>query len=206
MTSTQVINQPKICTLDDINEARRQEPIAAVKAALEIAWVTAARGGDVRALRIGDVKVVDQTTKVKFCIGKTASSQPYTVMTTPLSRETSIYIEQRSREAGGGWLFPKVEGEQLKIALRRAHPKLEQRSIRRGALQHLAQSGLSDEALLHYSQHRSLQTLKRYLDFGWLSGECDERAKGAEGLSLMEEGGPRGAQEKGAITEGEISD
>ena len=69
------------------------------------------------------------------------------------------------------WLFEQVQGNHVKIALRRAHPKLEQRSLRRGSIQTLAASGLSDEELLKYSGHTNVQMLRRYLNFGKLSGE-----------------------------------
>jgi hypothetical protein len=162
------------------------EPNPAVKAALEIAWVTAARGGDLRALQTGNVEVSEKDTKVRFRAGKTASAQAYTIMTTLVSNETKSYIRERNKRGLAQWIFPQVSGEDLKLALRRANPLLEQRSIRRGALQHLAVEGkLTDEQLLHYSQHRSIQTLKRYLAFGWLSGEQEGRAVGAKELKLI---------------------
>ncbi len=69
------------------------------------------------------------------------------------------------------WLFQQVQGNHIKLALRRAHPDLEQRSLRRGAIQTLAATGLSDEELLKYSGHTNVQMLRRYLNFGKLSGE-----------------------------------
>jgi len=177
--------QALIATQETIKEAIRLEPIPQVQAALEVGWLTAARGGDVIKLRTKDIQVVPNGTKVRFVVGKTATSQPYTVSTAALSARTKKYVEKRISEGGEtGWLFPGVLGTQLKDALRRIDPRLEQRSIRRGALQFLASTGMSDTQLLAYSQHRCLDTLRRYLEFGWLSGESAERAKRAVGLGL----------------------
>ena len=153
----------------------------AVKVALEVAWVTAARGGDVLRIRTKEVEVKTGGTKVRFVVGKTASRQPYTVNTAPLSQSAREYVLGADPE---GWLFPGVRGDDLRVALRRADPRLEQRSMRRGALQHLAAEGVGDVDLLAYSQHRQVDTLRRYLNFGWHSAEGVERAKRAAGLTL----------------------
>jgi hypothetical protein len=160
--------------------------------ALEVAWLTAGRGGDVVKLRTTDVWTDEKGTWVRFVVGKTATSQPYTVNTARMSPEATEYLEERRKEANATqWLFPQVLGPQLKDAMRRVDPLLEQRSIRRGALQLLASRGMTDEHLLHYSQHRSIQTLRRYLDFGWLSGEGGARAEAAAALGVGR-GGDKG--------------
>ena len=59
---------------------------------------------------------------------------------------------------------------------------------------------MKDADLLHVSQHRIMDTLNRYLEFGWLTGEKGERAKKAGGLSLMRR---RGEKEEETETETE---
>ena len=176
-----VPSQPMPLTLQLLKEAIALEPMKAVRVALELAWISAARGGDILKLRTRDVEETGEGTRIKFVIGKTATSQPYTVATTVLSEEAKEYLkEPRETE----WLFPGLSGEAIKRAVRRAHPRLEQRSVRRGAIQTLAATGMEDAEILHYSQHRSLDTLRRYLDFGWLSGEAGVRGARAGVLGL----------------------
>ena len=180
--------QAVVATQKIMQQAILLEPKPEVKATLEIGWLTAARGGDVVKLRNQDIMIMSEGTSVRFVIGKTATSQPYTVCTAPLSQAGKEWVEMRKKEGGEkGWLFPGVTGSQIKDALRRVNPKLEQRSLRRGALQFLASTGMSDHQLLAYSQHRCIDTLRRYLEFGWLSGEGPERAMRASGLGLSEE-------------------
>jgi hypothetical protein len=50
-------------------------------------------------------------------------------------------------------------------ALRRVHPKLEQRSMRRGALTSIARCGATEQELMLFSGHTQIRTLRRYL--GW---------------------------------------
>ena len=177
--------QATILTEDSLSKSLELEPVKRIRVALEIAWITAARGGDVVKLRTTDVWSDDKGSWVRFVVGKTATSQPYTVTTAPMSQEAMDYLSERRKEVDATqWLFPQVLGSHLKDAMRRVDPLLEQRSIRRGALQKLAGGGMSDENLLHYSQHKNIQTLRRYLDFGWLSGEGTSRAKAAECLRL----------------------
>ena len=63
-------------------------------------------------------------------------------------------------------MFPSsVKGEHLKDALRVINPDLEQRSIRRGALQAMAENGVSEEMLMRFSGHTQVTTLRRYLNW-----------------------------------------
>jgi hypothetical protein len=153
-------------------------------------WVTAGRGADITKLLAGEILVTKSLTKVRFIIGKTAPSQPYTVNSAPVSMQTQKYVRERRKNgkkvAGEEhvWLFPRLTVNHLLQALRRAHPDLGTRSVRRGALQALAATGLTDMELMVYSQHRNIETLRRYLDFGWESGEGEERSRKAAVLAL----------------------
>jgi hypothetical protein len=180
--------QAKIALLSHIEKVMVEEEREDIRAAVEIMWITAGRGQDILNLRVKEVEAGVGGTKVRFVIGKTATSQPYTVNSAAVSLKTKEYLlrqREKGEEAGAtNWLFPGVRVEELKMALRKVDVRLEVRSVRRGALQHLAAGGMSDESLMHYSQHRSVQTLRRYLDFGWMSGEGEERARRAKGLEV----------------------
>jgi hypothetical protein len=182
--------QAKVVTWSLMKKAIMLEEEKMVKAALEVMWVTAGRGADITKLLAGEILVTKSLTKVRFIIGKTASSQPYTVNSAPVSMQTQKYVRERRKNgkkvAGEEhvWLFPRLTVNHLLQALRRAHPDLGTRSVRRGALQALAATGLTDMELMVYSQHRNIETLRRYLDFGWESGEGEERSRKAAVLAL----------------------
>lgn len=123
---------------------------------------------------------------VHFRLGKTVKTRgAYSVFTPFPPPEFREEFEKFLRVAVSSkrkWLFEQVQGNHIKVALRRAHPRLEQRSLRRGAIQTLAASGLSDEELLKYSGHTNVQMLRRYLNFGKLTGEGRRLQRQAEPL------------------------
>jgi hypothetical protein len=166
-----------------MKEVIQREEMKMRRAALEVMWVSAGRGDDIRHLMTEEVEPRKDGTRIRFIIGKTANAQPYTVSTAALSLEARGYITARQEEMRGKkrtWLFPGLEVEHLLKAVRRVDPALGTRSVRRGALQRLASTGLTDEELMAYSQHKCVQTLRRYLDFGWESGEGRARARKAK--------------------------
>jgi hypothetical protein len=70
----------------------------------------------------------------------------------------------------------------IKIALRRSHPELEQRSLRRGALQTLACApGITDELLMEFSGHTRVATLRRYLNWGKAAPHLQQEMRRAAG-------------------------
>lgn len=150
------------------------EPSPMLRAAMELAWLAASRGGDIRQMQAADIAFPDptriskmQAMTVTFRRGKTAKKEQYTIGVPLPSPETLSYIKARQEDST--WLFPGLQGEQLKTSLRRVHPQLEQRSFRRGRLQYLAKLGWTDEQLINLSHHASLPMLKRYLDMGVVS-------------------------------------
>jgi hypothetical protein len=165
-----------------VRKAIEMEPDVAVKMALLVTWLTCGRGGDALLLKPENVELVTKTHKgveqlgmeVNFWKGKTVKTRgSYMVFTqSPPEdlKEEFINFQQKMRKED--YLFKGVKGAQIKDALRRVNPKLEQRSLRRGAIQTLSQTGLfKDEELLHYSGHTNVAMLRRYLNFGKLSGE-----------------------------------
>ena len=150
-------NQPKAATLEQVRRAVELCPQTAVQNALRLSWLTAGRGGDILLLRPHNVTVQGEALAVNFVRGKTAKVRgPCTVHTTLPPPE---FLEFLAAAAGRHWLFPQVKGAHPKDALRVVDPALEQRSLRRGAIQALAASGLKDEELLHYNLSRCVSLL-----------------------------------------------
>jgi integrase len=162
--------QPLAVTLEQVLLAISKETRPVVRAAIELAWLAAARGSDIRQLLAADIKLKNdsQTLTLTFRRGKTTKNRQYTVGVPFPSQETLSFLTERQKE--GSWAFPGLKGEDLKVALRRVHPDLEQRSLRRGRLQHLSiNEGWSDEQLRELSCHASVLMLRRYLDMGVVS-------------------------------------
>ena len=184
--------QPTAATWKEVEAAINREDQPAVRMALLLTWLTCGRGGDVLLLKPGNVELTGRETKegivkvmsVGFWKGKTVKTRgSYTVFTQPppakLLEEWNAYHKS---VADQNYLFKGVKGAQIKDALRRANPKLEQRSLRRGAIQALAATGLKDDELLHYSGHTNVTMLRRYLNFGKVSGEGTRLANQALAL------------------------
>lgn len=175
--------QPTAATWAEVAQAVKSEPVVAIKMAVLMAWLTFGRGGDVLLLKPSDVVMTSKESAgkeggskgmaVSFWKGKTVKTRgSYTVFTQPpppefLEEFVAFHKAMRAEQ----YLFKGVAGAQIKIALRRANPQLEQRSLRRGAIQAVAATGISDTEMLHYSGHTNVAMLRRYLNFGKLSGE-----------------------------------
>eukprot|EP00758_Cryptobia_borreli_P010641 Tbor_TRINITY_DN5587_c0_g1::TRINITY_DN5587_c0_g1_i3::g.13438::m.13438 len=155
--------QPKAITEEQVKTAQ-ERTTPQIAALIELAWLLAGRGGDVLQLLTADIKDQGTILTVTFRRGKTARRQQYTVGIPRPSPATMAYLEKQ-----GTWAFPGVRGEDLKKALRAVDPELEQRSLRRGRLLHLAADGWTDVELLELSRHATLGMLRRYLDMGTAS-------------------------------------
>ena len=185
--------QPAVATWREVEEAIKKEPNVDVRMALLVTWLTCGRGGDVLLLKPSNVEVTTREAKgkrtevmaVSFWKGKTVKTRgSYTVFTQPPPKQFQPEWEEYLRsKRGERYLFRGVRGAQIKEALRRVNPKLEQRSLRRGAIQALAATGLKDEELLHYSGHTNVTMLRRYLNFGKVSGEGTRLASQALALA-----------------------
>ena len=189
LLQTHAPNQPVPITQEQVTAAMAQEPSPGVRAAIEVAWLTAGRGGDVCRLRATDFNFPpptranpQQSMTVTFRVGKTASRSQYTLGVPLPSEETVSFIKEQ--QVVGSWAFPKVPGTALREAVRRVDPKLEQRSFRRGRLQHLAKQGMLDHQLLELSRHATMGTLRRYLDMGIVSSTTHATAALAADMAL----------------------
>jgi len=171
----EIPRQPKAAQAEEITKLLKTK--SPLNPLLEIAWLTAARVGDALYLSPDDVSFPEgKIMNVRFRRGKTASKTGQYTIAQPLPSQATIdYVEEANRE-NRLWLFPGIETEQLTAHLRTENPQLECRSLRRGRLQYLSKLGYGDEELLHVSRHAGLPMLRRYLTFGFDSGENRRQA------------------------------
>lgn len=166
-------NQPQAALVEDVedmiasNKTSRPE-----KVCLALGWATCSRLGCILSLKKEDVQFLGPTTDGKaqavmitFRRGKgVKTTGPYTVnsrMSQAWAQMVQEYMATRHT-----FIFPKKV--KMGKAIKEASPtgkKLEQRSLRRGALQALALSGVSEETLMRYSGHTRVSTLRRYLNW-----------------------------------------
>jgi hypothetical protein len=145
-------------------------------AMLALTWRTCARLGCVKQLQREDVvfggTAAARTCCVTFVRGKGVEfRKPYSVFAA-LSCEEAVWLEEvHTHTRPRCFLFQATSAVEARDALRAVDPHMTQRSIRRGALQHLAL--FTDKpTLMQFSGHTSVQTLNRYL--GWGSTPTDE--------------------------------
>lgn len=180
-------SQPKAATWEQVSKAIEECQNDAQAMALLVGWLTAARLGCVRQLSAADVKWTAENTLVRFAKGKGARLRgPYTVHAQPIPSKFRARW-QKFFNARHTILFPRhVTGKSLKEALRRIDPALEQRSIRRGALQTMARGDVDEETLMRYSGHTQVSTLRRYLNWGAINSKVQKDMAKA-GLPLVKE-------------------
>lgn len=161
--------QPTPATWQEVTKVLDSEKSLPAFAAILLAWLTCARTGCVLQLSTEDVVInPNHTLSVRFRKGKSVRARgPYCVHTTvipPRYRKRLIkWLAQRRHSLFTG----AITGPDIKLALRRVNPQLEQRSLRRGALQQLATfPGITDATLMEFSGHTQVATLRRYLSWG----------------------------------------
>ena len=168
-------DQPHPATADQVFEAIHKTKDDAVAAALLLGWLTASRLGCILQLAKEDIAVSANTLAVTFRRGKgVRASGPYTVHTAPIPakfrKRWESYIATRKTA-----MFPRrLTGASLKLALREVSPKLEQRSIRRGALQLMAANNTDEATLMRFSGHRRVETLRRYLNWNTVNSRVQQ--------------------------------
>jgi integrase len=183
----QLGNQPKAVTSPIIRAIAQNSLIPiSTRAAVALTWLTAARCSDSLQLRQGDVTLKGTTLTVTWARGKTVARRgPYTVS----SDVPPVLLPLLQACCGGttptNLLFPETTGRMLKIALRSTGDRaLEQRSIRRGALQQLAAQKMPTAVLLLFSGHTTERMLMRYLGHGRLATADQERMIDASKMAL----------------------
>lgn len=181
---------PRAATFQEVQksvqEALRQGQTQ-VALALILSWTTAARVGCVTQLEVRDLQFEQTHLRVTFRRGKSVTIRgPYTVHTDvgPWMKELQKLLPPSGR------LFPdlttisarKQFGSRVKESLRKdvardgMNQLLEQRSLRRGALQTMANAGVAEDVLLTFSGHKDVKMLWRYLGWGIHRGAMHAKA------------------------------
>lgn len=169
----QIGKQPKAATAEHVKRVLQNAQLSPeMRACILLSWVTGSRCGDVLKLRMTDFKMDQQKVMITFCRGKTVAKRgAYTVSSyIPTSAEANSakrYL-QTTKGRQDSPLFPNITGRAIKQALRSStgDQLLEQRSLRRGALQELAAQGMALSTLLLFSGHTTIAMLLRYLGHG----------------------------------------
>ena len=170
----------------------------ALRVLLIVTWISAGRFGDVLSLKVGDLRLLPASAgaptvpiEIAFLRGKGAKMRKggYTVPTA-LNLEWAALVRNflQGRQATE-WLFPAVS-KQTRLAmgvlarevLRHVNPQLEQKSVRRGALQALSNAGVPEQLLLLFSGHATVKMLRRYL--GWKPARA-EASLATAGASIL---------------------
>lgn len=159
---------------------------------LLVAWLHAARVGNVYTVKLHEVKLTpdpSSTDGLRFAITWTRAKtvgkvEPYTThswISTKHCHLLRTWIQARER-AGVQWLFPTKNRprctDRIRAELRKENPAWDLRSLRRGALCTMARDGVPLDTLITFSGHKNTPMLLRYLRYGLHAG--DRAAKGAE--------------------------
>jgi integrase len=170
-------SQARPATTEEVNAVVRhyyQREQLGIAVAIMFGWLTASRLGCILQLRMEDVEIEESRFRVTFKRGKGVRLRgPYSVYSCPLPPQW-MQIWQDYRATRTVRMFPEsLTGEKLKNALRAINPDLEQRSIRRGALQELARVGTKEEDLMRFSGHTQVATLRRYLNWNQVNARVE---------------------------------
>lgn len=148
-------------TLQKLNNNTQME----IRVLIELSWTFAARLTSITALTRNVINIQPHDTimskiRVTFRTGKTITATGVYTITALLPNSSANWIMQQPMK-----IFNKhIEHYYKKI--RAAISPFKVRSIRRGALQHLARQRISPEKLLLISRHKTMESLYKYLDDG----------------------------------------
>jgi len=159
---------------------------------LHTCWVTASRGTSVSKLQPKHVHfglqtwATEETCSLTFCEGKTLKATgPYTLHVEIPSQILDQLRQLRIKRHKHSVLFPPTAQSQVSRCLH-SHG-FEIRSIRRGAIQTLANAGVPPAEILHFSRHKDHQGLSAYLDHGLHSKwEADVQRAGSKILQTAD--------------------
>jgi hypothetical protein len=133
--------------------------------AILLAWLTCGRVADVLRLKPNDIIIGAERLTVTFRDTKTRNT--YTVATAlPPAQHITIFTDVIESATYARPVFHDNLKAQISRALKAQRPALTQHSLRRGAIQTLAKSGVSAKHLLNFSGHKTMASLLTYLDDG----------------------------------------
>jgi hypothetical protein len=186
---SQSASQPAV-QLSEIEMCMANAHSLAVRILIMLTWLCGGRVGDVRKVRLSEVRFNEQTGElmVGFLRGKGARfAQPYHVPSTvPASWRPALsqFLAGFATEHPQTMLFPEpltghCLGKQVTDTLRTVRPELGQRAMRRGSLQAMAQNGVDLDTLRIFSGHRNVLTLLRYLNWSKDAAVLSREARAA---------------------------
>lgn len=160
-----------------VMERVKADPETAAFAA--IAWRTCARYGDTAQLRAEDIHLDGTKLRVTWRRGKTVAFRgPYSIHTKVTEDEARHIRTHLRTKKHWLWTNRSMIAVKARDVLREINPNLEQRSVRRGAIQALAHL-LPHEELCLFTGHKSVKTLLRYLGWGAQPTEHSSRMQTA---------------------------
>lgn len=169
---------PLAMTRHTLQATLTAEPLQEKRIVLALMWSTAARVGDILALKAEDLLLSPDSLAVCIRRGKTTKRRgPYTVHTTYAGDLPEL---QAWMAAHPQRLFSVTPAEML-LTFRLVDRRLEARSIRRGSLQSMAAAGVPIDTLLEFSGHTNAKSLLRYLLWGVVGEERRARMLRAAG-------------------------
>jgi len=153
---------PMAASYEHVRRAVNAATHVGTKRALATTWLLAARTGDVLKLRSREITVgTNHDLTATYTKGKTVMRRgPYSVSSTIPAEWEQLFRQLPENPFAGASTWTVL------AALRSVDKRLENRSLRRGALQTMAKSGLEEETLLLFSGHASVAMLRRYLNWG----------------------------------------
>jgi len=175
-------------TFADICVAIGSSTDPAERAYLMLLWSTCGRKGDVGKLRANDVRLTMNGPEAGrlqsfFREGKVVHSRKqlfhqHSHVPAPWRAELHEFL---TSSAHSGRLFAQrlESSNRVTELLRQARPELNCRSVRRGALQAMAEAKVDEQDLLLLSNHSNVATLRRYLDWNRSSARNAEKAQEA---------------------------
>ena len=157
---------PRPISAEQVQQALQAEPKRHIRLLLATTWLCCGRTGDCRQLHSEDLALNGDTLTVTFRRGKTIEKRgPFSLHTTFPAGWRNL-LEIPDGDVTWAAQLAKASVQDVLKAVRRVAADLENRSIRRGALQTLASAGVSEELLMLFSGHTSIDTLRRYLAWG----------------------------------------
>ena len=151
---------------------------------LQMCWLTSQRPGDVVHVRYAHINMIADKAIIRFAEGKNhASTDPYAIHCVVPQQWLADWTKSRSKKRK--WMFdiPTESARaslmrRIRVALRKTAggKDLENRSLRRGSLQIMAENGANVAELLKFSRHQDAKTLRRYLVFDSVADAENQRA------------------------------
>ena len=147
---------------------------------IALAFICGQRISDVLQIARCNIDVTETHVSIKMVAGKVFSYiQPYPLIIRrnvyPAEELVAIKNLASARPYVASWTLEESEmaeiRQELALMLQSADEELELRSIRRGGLQQMARLFVPLADILMFSQHRDMDMLLRYLDYGMRTSE-----------------------------------